>query len=280
MEALRRSYVEDQQRGVTANMREVMEVLVPRKDDIQHGPVYAVETAQGMPLRVNLLFLDNADDAARTYFLLAHTMDGRLAGYRGSDLKKGETNYTVRGGVETVLRNAGVTTPIELVHADVLQREADALGLPVVEESIDANGSKWQNLLFAYEGYKHIFPEEPEIVREKRLEHERWELMWGKDGQMGYSEVDGFSTPVKIYTPQTPALPHFSHFNAITLQRVTYSHNGRFLVRGDVVTAEQFTEDGSLERKKHFESAIIPQIKALAEQFTKTPGLAIPKPVI
>ena len=281
---LQRGYEEDRRRRFSQSVQDVLFELQKLESSAVFGPRYHMNTSGGQPIAVSLIFADedlNDTSFRRSLFLIACDASNAVVGIRRAWLHPSDDIIKATGRIDIDFGTKGVSTVIELVHADVMQREADASEIKVIEEALNVNEGDREFLKRLYFDNHALFKEMPQLLIEKDQEQERWQFQWGENGQLGYIPMSGYGNLVKVYSPSvdSPLSNNFAQLDDVHLRRVNFVRNGRFLVTGEVVAGGNVLEAKQEERNQFFKDVLLPNMEEVAYRFNTVPFQKVPKPV-
>ena len=157
---------------------------------IRFGPDYRMVTAKGTPLFFETIFYDHEPSLnrqARTYHILALDSDGNILGIRSTRIDEhgfpGRRYASARGLLITGARHSGIGLPLETVHLDLLQREADRLNMRVDWHVENFNGESLDKLLALY-AQTHESSLVP-LIRNLEQDQTGWQVLYGSKGKLG-----------------------------------------------------------------------------------------------
>lgn len=246
---------------------------VTREEDLRFGPEYCVTTSKGLALRMPTVFVRNwnrydglSSNINKIFFIFACDTDGQLLGYRLIELCPFEKDGYVGAWGEIFLgkKNSGLCMPIEMVHLDFLQREADFLKTKV---SYSAGNNNLGYLRDAREVLRRDPSDNRMLQWVKTLEEEqlRWQSVYGPHGMLGFDTVGcRMFYPGNLYPGNRDCLD-LEGLGEIKLVVRKESVNGRLLAFGDVSSQETVTDREVMreERQRFFRQGLLPQIRAL-----------------
>lgn len=168
-------------------------------DGLDIGPMYHVKTAKGQDVDICVYSSGNIDRpeqylSPRTmmevYFVAFDATSKRLLGHRYLMVEKPREEPNVMGSIAVRDRDKSLSTVLEVVSHDYLQRLADYANVPIVQEV--TNGVKIEiNRLLDAEALT-----EEDIIRnhfrqrlaQHNAELARWNSVYGDGGRLGFDE--------------------------------------------------------------------------------------------
>lgn len=78
----------------------------------------------------------------------------------------------------------GIALPLELVHLDILQRQADITTLPLIYQIQNTNNEELENTRILFIGRA----DGQAIIDQKAMENRRWARLYGSSGLLGFDE--------------------------------------------------------------------------------------------
>jgi len=166
-------------------------------EHLEFGPTYHVLTSKGDPLRIHtahstipLMHPLVGDMVETVWVFLAQNEQGNILGYRHTALKSSKDQdgwfWEACGDIGTS-EPGGIAMPIELAHFDVLHRVAVLTG-EAVQYVIENANSRTVRLL---ENQVALKPDDHDLITmllAKRLEQERWQVLYGPNGRLGFDD--------------------------------------------------------------------------------------------
>jgi len=163
------------------------------------GPTYHTSTTQGDLLRIHTLSIETKDPndilhrQRVSYYLIALSETGEIVGHRYGSfpkdslvlrLARGEKNSEIfKSVIATAQRKKGLAIPIDLVHMDYLQRQADVQGVEITWRIDNANKRTLERIREIYG--ETPTEEESAHLQELEQEQQRWQRVWGENGLLG-----------------------------------------------------------------------------------------------
>jgi hypothetical protein len=184
---------------------ELERIIQQGEENINLGPTYHLQTSKGEPLMVDSLSVDYKDKyggAHRKYYLVAQDLSGKIVGDRTTDVRelefKGDKYARGEGMTATGKRGGNVSSTIEAVHQDILQREAQRIGKRVDWHVSNSNMEKLQDL---QEDFR-LNPSEnlKAQIDNKIAEQRRWQAVYGVGGKLGFND-----SGTKSFSPEDSA---------------------------------------------------------------------------
>jgi hypothetical protein len=157
--------------------------------DFNIGPVYRTTTSKGLPLNVLTTYADFESAKGLIpvkggpigiYKLLAQDMKGDIVGVERLQIDGQNAN----SATYVWPRGVGIGSSLSLVFADVLQRHANKLQLPIALRFSNANLAQ---LNMVREEVRAGFFSTA-VLEELEMEQARWQSVWGNDGRYGFKD--------------------------------------------------------------------------------------------
>lgn len=187
--ALEESYIP----RIQASAVELNNILGAGEEHIRFGPDYLVNTSKGVGLSVKTLYIDGKDGSGRSVrklYELCTDSSNRIIAHRYTTLVqrefKGEQYWRGEGLIATGIRNQGLAMPLEQIHMDLLQREADRTGQRVTWHISNMNSETLDEA--KRELAEHPTPELQARVDSLIAEQERWKSVYGPGGKLGFND--------------------------------------------------------------------------------------------
>ena len=161
---------------------------------LEYGPVYEVTTSAGQKLEVITVCHDGKTATGlkcRKWYLVAIDDQGHVVADRHTTLTfrewEGEKFATAEGMIATGIRGKGLALPLEKVHLDVLQREANRKTNGIDRITWHISNHHNELLVEAKDEYKKdenpdLLPKLNQMIEEQK----RWQAIYGPDGKLGF----------------------------------------------------------------------------------------------
>jgi len=238
------------------------------EDDLRFGPEYCVTTSKGLALRMPTVSVRNWNrydglysNINKIFFIFACDTGGQLLGYRLVELCPFEKDGYVGAWGEIFLRkgNSGLCMPIEMVHMDLLQREADFLKTKVSYSTGNSNFKYLRDM--EDELQRGHFDNLAQLVETLREEQVRWQRVYGSQGMLGFDTVG-----CRMFYPGNQGCLDLEKIEEIKLIVRKEEVGGRLLAYGDIVSQETVMDKEALRerRLKSFKQELWPQIRILS----------------
>lgn len=182
------------------------------------GPDYRVQTSSGIWLDVKTVFYDHyyQNKRVRNYLLLGLGPDSKLVAQKSSSIHFEKDNIIAGGQLVTAIRGVGYGTPMEFVHADILQREANSNG-KIIWTIADLSMTE---LIFAQSDYDHNQNEKTRARLDEAIkEHNSFKALYERFG--GRFENDQYKPKyhVTLYPDKVDSSP-INSVKQVTLKRI------------------------------------------------------------
>nr|MBP9819935.1 hypothetical protein [Candidatus Woesebacteria bacterium] len=146
------------------------------------GPEYSVPVGeQGIPMRVLSFFVDRSRSGklVREYWLYGLDKMGTVTVRRETVLAESGPRLLATGRLDVRDRGKGYGSALELIHADLLSREAACRQTPITWVITDVNYTQLQATR------RQVFSSQREsrsAVKKARQEHDRWQAIYERFG--------------------------------------------------------------------------------------------------
>lgn len=214
--------------------------------DFDIGPIYRTTTSKGLPLNIITTYADFESAKGLIpvrggpigiYKLLAQDMNGDIVGIERLQIEGQNAN----SATYVWPRGVGIGSSLSLVFADVLQRHANKLQLPIDLRFSNANLAQ---LNMVREEVRDGFFSAT-VLGELEMEQKRWQSVWGNDGRYGFKDNS------RIFVPDAPPAADMEVVEFIDLQRIEAVKDAKTVVSGRTteVSAPDFNKDGLRGRR-------------------------------
>lgn len=160
------------------------EKLESSPESVRFGPTYSVKTLKGESLSVSTVFFveEGQDDFTRPYLLIAKNSEGEIVGIKTISVSDTVEVVTEIDVLEEY-RGKGISTAIELVFLDLMQKYAN-------EKQVDVNWEVTNTNLERLEKVREQYRSEIDSLqladlKKLEMEQKRWRNNWGDGGKMG-----------------------------------------------------------------------------------------------
>lgn len=167
------------------------EELHSRRDEIKVGPRYNIKTKSGDPLTIHSLYLNGGNSEPysrfpcyRKFFLYAYSESEELIAQRISLLFRQQNRLEGQGRIDVLRRGKGIAVPLECVHFDILQREANKNDIPLVYQVQNSNDKELVDTRTLFDGRT----DGQIIIDQKERENRRWHKLYGPSGVLGFND--------------------------------------------------------------------------------------------
>lgn len=156
--------------------------------EIEVGPEYKIKTNLGELLTIHLLYLNGGGSQPyshlpcfRKFFFYAYNESQDLVAQRVSMLFRDLDFLMAQGRIDVLRRGEGIALPLERVHFDILQRQANITETPLAYQVQNSNKEELDNTRELYRGQING----DTVIAQKEDEYRRWRRLYAPSGKLG-----------------------------------------------------------------------------------------------